>query len=303
MHDYTAERFWFRHVTFGLVFAMLLANEFCEPTPARSAGVALMLLLFSALMWKAKPFAVDHEWKMPVRQALVFCTLMSEIMDLSIASEPPNKGAAAGAAPRAMVWIFFLSCCALLVILPASFFCILYPCRRQSNRRRSAHFGDVVAAKLAARRLASNAKSKSAPDSPDRSVHGCSDSIELAEIREARGATAVDGGETDRLVAIREECGTVKDAEQVEGDSNEDSNEDSNQVCQHGLPARDCDRCYLRQREQSQEKISDIMRHKLFRSKAQEHARDSSALQNTTSRPFSGKPGGLQWQDGDSTFT
>ena len=48
-HDYTARRFWFRHVTFALVALLLLLNEFATPGVARSVAIAILLLLFSVV--------------------------------------------------------------------------------------------------------------------------------------------------------------------------------------------------------------------------------------------------------------
>ena len=86
--DYLPDRFWFRHVTWMLVLLMVITLEWMEPGPARSSIIIVMLLGFSVALIKLAPFpkadlmqGLNHRWKLPVRLALVNCSIVSELLD------------------------------------------------------------------------------------------------------------------------------------------------------------------------------------------------------------------------------
>lgn len=85
IYDYRPNRFWFLHVRWLLAFAILAANEFLDPSPIRSALIITMCVAFSAALMVLSPFQAHMRWKLPVRLGLVVCTILSEVLELTLA--------------------------------------------------------------------------------------------------------------------------------------------------------------------------------------------------------------------------
>ena len=89
-----------------------------------------------------RPFQSAMFWKLPVRVALVFCTVMSEGLDLAVEREAQCKEwgstTTCETGKLVMVWAFTVSCLLLVLILPVSFFYFNYSNRSRRHEKPTA---------------------------------------------------------------------------------------------------------------------------------------------------------------------
>ena len=82
---FTANRFYFHQLFWLLMLAITIINEWVtEPSmPARCCLIIALLVAFLFLLLRLQPFNEHMYWKLPIRAALVVCTILSELSMLS----------------------------------------------------------------------------------------------------------------------------------------------------------------------------------------------------------------------------
>lgn len=63
-----ADKYWFRHLTWMVLLAMTVADEFFVSSLGRSGAIVALLLVFSILLCAIKPFGSEHRSLLPPSQ-------------------------------------------------------------------------------------------------------------------------------------------------------------------------------------------------------------------------------------------
>jgi hypothetical protein len=150
--DYTPDKFFFHQLTWLLVLAMTILNEWLDAGVLRSVLIICLLIAFGATLLRLQPFRKEMYWKLPIRAALVLCTILSQLLDVStLTLQACEAGDAhcmkSGNVAQVLVWMFTLCCLSLLIVLPVSFFYFNYG--QLSRRHAQKPIGETAEGQLA----------------------------------------------------------------------------------------------------------------------------------------------------------
>ena len=82
----------------------------------------MLLATFGAFLLLQQPFKDSKFWKLPICAAVVFCTLLKELLDLATSLMLQDESWLRVGFAKAMVWLFTITVLSLPVIMLVSFF-------------------------------------------------------------------------------------------------------------------------------------------------------------------------------------